>query len=285
MIIVNIIGGLGNQLFQYAVGKAIATKHCIDLKLDVSKFTEPQLRNFDLLNFNLNINFATTTEIQRYQPQNKFQKIIHLLTPHKWRTFYKEKHFHFDKRILDFGKNIYLKGYFQSEQYFSSYKKQFQIDLIIKDEVLTKVKELGEVLKISNSVSVHFRRGDFATKSETLLYHGILEADYYLQAIEIIKSKIETPSFYFFSDDIQWVKENFQLPGAVYVSENLSKNHIEDLYLMSCCRHNIIANSSFSWWGAWLNKNVDKIVIAPQHWFNKGPKDTQDLIPDSWIKI
>ena len=91
--------------------------------------------------------------------------------------------------------------------------------------------------------------------------------------------------FYFFSDNIEWVKENFKLPGVVYVSNEFTKNHIEDLYLMSQCRHNIIANSSFSWWGAWLNDHPDKTVIAPKKWFHKGPKDTFDLYPDSWIVI
>ena len=93
------------------------------------------------------------------------------------------------------------------------------------------------------------------------------------------------PIFYFFSDDIDWVKENLQMPEATFVSNSITKNHFEDLYLMSQCKHNIIANSSFSWWGAWLNDNPAKIVIAPKKWFNTGPKDTQDLIPGSWLQL
>jgi hypothetical protein len=140
-------------------------------------------------------------------------------------------------------------------------------------------------LRTPGTVSIHIRRGDFSKKAETNLYHGILSSDYYKQAIEIISSKINSPKFYIFSDDINWAKENLIVPEAVYASGQISKTHFEDLYLMSQCHHNIIANSSFSWWGAWLNDNPEKIVIAPKNWFNKGPKDTQDIIPGDWIKI
>ncbi len=285
MIISYISGGLGNQLFQYATGRCLADLNNTELKLDVSSFESYQLRNFDLNAFNLRASFATPGEITRLIPSHNFEKAFQYLSPLKKRKYYREKYFHFDDAVLKLGMDVYLKGYFQSEKYFLPIKEKLRNDFSIKKEKPGIAGEFKSQLRDKNSIAVHIRRGDFSKDDITMHYHGTLPADYYHHAIRLIQSKLPNPHFYFFSDDIQWVKENLQVPGAVYVSGEITKNHIEDLYLMSQCRHNIIANSSFSWWGAWLNNNPDKIVIAPKKWFNKGPKDTQDLIPEGWIKI
>ena len=115
--------------------------------------------------------------------------------------------------------------------------------------------------------------------------HGIIPVEYYLKAVDLIKAKTSEIKLLIFSDDIEWAKKHFKFPNTEFVSGDISETHFEDLYLMSVCKHNIIANSSFSWWGAWLNENPDKIVIAPKNWFNKGPKDTYDLYPEGWITI
>ena len=139
-------------------------------------------------------------------------------------------------------------------------------------------------MKEHQSVSLHIRRGDYLAKI-SLQVLGLMPMEYYTKGIDYISSKKANTVYYIFSDDINWVKENLKIDNARFVSGNIAKTHIEDLYLMSQCKHHIIANSSFSWWGAWLNDDQDKIVIAPKQWFNKGPQDTQDLIPGTWIKM
>jgi hypothetical protein len=285
MIITKVIGGLGNQMFQYAAGRCLADLNKTELKLDVTGFTDYKFRNFDLLKFNIRATIASDEEIRRLLPSHNFQKAFQYLKPKRNRNYYREKYFHFDENFQRLGSNVYVKGYFQSEKCFLPAKDNIKQDFLFKQDVLKGMQDFTANLNGEKSVSVHIRRGDISEDSGSFIYHGVLSADYYYQAIQLIQSKLPNPHFYFFSDDIQWVKDNLQVPGAVYVSGEITKNHIEDLYLMSQCRHNIIANSSFSWWGAWLNDNPDKIVIAPKKWFNKGPKDTQDLIPEGWIKI
>ena len=285
MIITKILGGLGNQMFQYAAGRCLAHLNNTQLKLDVTGFTDYKLRNFDLHALHVNCQPASGEEIRNLLPSHNFEKALQYLFPKKRRTYYREKYFHFDDNILKFGKDVYLKGYFQSEKYFLPIKETLQKEFTFKDEIIRKVKDFTDKTRSATSVSVHIRRGDMENDPVTTGHHGIMPLSYYKKGIEIIRSKIANPQFYFFSDDINWVKENFNDLKPTFVSGEISQTHFEDLYLMSQCHHNIIANSSFSWWGAWLNKNPDKIVIAPKIWFIKGPKDTQDLLPEKWIKI
>ncbi len=285
MIISKIIGGLGNQLYQYAAGRTLSILNNTRLKLDVSGFDEYKLRNFGLQSFNCNVDFASENEINNLLPVHNFEKAFQYLSPLGKRTYYREKHFHFDENVLKMGPDVYLNGYFQSQKYFLPTEKTIREELSLKKEAISKVESFSNILKNQNSVSVHFRRADFASDPVSAEYHGILSKEYYLNAVALVVSKLSNPAFYVFSDDINWAKEKLKNHGATFVSGEISKNHFEDLYLMSRCRHNIIANSSFSWWGAWLNNNPEKIVIAPERWFNKGPKDTQDLIPEGWIRI
>lgn len=285
MIISKIIGGIGNQLFQYAVGRALAHLNNTSLKLDVSSFDKDALRNFSLQYFNAKIDYASEKEIMHLIPSNSLDKVFQHFLPVKSRKIYKEKYFHFDENVLRLGPNVYLRGYFQSEKYFMVIKDIIRNEFRLRDEKTKPCEEIAMQMAETNSISVHIRRGDFAKDEKTMAYHGILGIDYYSSAFEIIQSKIPDPIFYFFSDDIDWVKQNFPFPGSIYVSGNLTNDPLQDLYLMTQCKHNIIANSSFSWWGAWLNNKNDKIVIAPDKWFGNGPQDTQDIIPGSWIRI
>ena len=285
MIISHINGGLGNQMFQYAAGRTLAHLNKTFLKLDASSFEENKLRSFDLLCFNAQIGFATNQEISTLKPAHNFEKAFQYLSPLKRRSYYREREFCFDEKVLRLGKNVYLKGYFQSEKYFLPIKEIIQKEFLLKDEAIVRVKHYFDASDYSNRVSVHIRRGDMVTDPLAAERHGVMPISYYQKGIEILKSKISNPQFYFFSDDINWVKENFNNNDATFVSGEISNTHFEDLYLMSQCGHNIIANSSFSWWGAWLNNNPGKIVIAPNKWYNSGPQDTQDLIPSTWIRI
>jgi hypothetical protein len=282
MVISKISGGLGNQLFQYAAGKSLAILRNTQLSLDTSYFEEDGLRNFELHSFNIDLKIADPNLIENFIARSVAGKIRDRLLPIQFKKVYKEPSFHFDKNFFNAPSDVYLKGYWQSEKYFSPVKEIIKTDLRIKPGIIEKVKLFGNEVANSTSVAVHIRRADY-TKDVQKEYHGILGKDYYENAIQRISKKTKDARFYFFSDSINWVKENLVIPDPVYVSGEITNNHFEDLYLMSQCNHNIIANSSFSWWGAWLNSHPGKIVIAPKNWFNKGPKDTYDLYPEDWI--
>jgi hypothetical protein len=178
-----------------------------------------------------------------------------------------------------------LKGLRQSEKYFAEHKEAIRKTLTVKDEYIRHLNSYKNELRNCESVAIHIRRGDYLTEV-ALDVLGLKEKDYYLEAYSIIKKHIPNPVIYFFSDDVKFVEEELLpvIPGKI-LSRPEPDNFIEDFYLMSQCRHNIIANSSFSWWAAWLNDNPGKTVIAPKKWFNNGPKDTEDLIPENWIRI
>jgi len=284
MIISRIIGGLGNQLFQYAAGKALALQHQTELQLDVNAFDKYDTRNFDLAAFQTELHFATKEQVDGFKNRNITGKIRDNIFPMAFRKVYKPKHFHFHPRFFRAPAHIYLHGYWQSEKYFAPVSEAIRREFTMKEEYLKPVQAVAATIHSSPSVSVHIRRGDYKNPA-TVEIHGVLEANYYRAGIKRVLEKVPDASVYFFSDDMNWVRENLPFEKAIYVSGNLSQNHFEDFYLMSQCQHNIIANSSFSWWAAWLNNNPGKIVIAPKNWFNKGPKDTQDLIPEGWLKI
>jgi Glycosyl transferase family 11 len=284
MIISKISGGLGNQLFQFAAGRSLAIHHNTELCLDISVYQQDGLRNFDLTNFNIKPVIATEQDINKFTNRSFTKRIRDRILPHRFRKLYKEPFFHFDKNFFKASQNTYLKGYWQSEKYFSQINDIIRNDFTPNADITDKLKTLAGDLKTVNSVAIHIRRADYTTNHFNE-YHGILGKDYYAAAIQLMKEKKQDCRFYIFSDDIKWVKQNYSSENAVFVSGEIAKTHIEDLYLMSRCHHNIIANSSFSWWGAWLNNNPDKIVISPKKWFNKGPKDTDDLYPDGWIRL
>ncbi len=285
MIITKILGGLGNQFFQYAAGKALALKNNTALKLDLTGFTDYKLRDFELSRFNASYTVASDDEIKRYKGTNSFQRIKALLSSSSTKQFYKQPFFHFDKAFFFLQSPVYLQGYFQSEKYFTPVNESLRNELRFKEPMSPEITAFGKMLQEERAVSVHLRRGDYKTE-ESLRVHGILPDAYYQRAIDYAtKYAADEPRFYVFSDDAEAAKK-LGLPNAEIVSGTLTKNHYEDFYLMQQCRHNIIANSSFSWWAAWLNPNPDKIVIAPKDWFGpKGPKDTQDLLPESWIRL
>ena len=290
MILVELNGGIGNQMFQYAAAKSLALHHKTILKLDISPGTDKSMpqelkpRPFELHYFNLPDQVASASEVESFITTSAFSKIKEKTKPNHKRRVYREPFFHYDNNFYNTEADVYLKGLWQSEKYFNPFKENIRSIFEFKNDTVNTFQDFPCRLKEQNSVSIHVRRGDYLAKV-SLEVLGLIPLEHYQHAIELINSKIPNPSFYFFSDDIQWVKENFPIPNATYVSGDIGNNHVEELYLMSQCKHNIIANSSFSWWGAWLNNNPDKIVVAPKNWFNKGPKDTQDLIPQGWLKI
>jgi len=271
MIITRLIGGLGNQMFQYAVGRRAAHKHKTELKLDISWFKNPEgaIKRDYLLNvFNIEEDFASKEEINKLKSKNRG-----LLT-----LFY--------KKILKINDNTYLEGYWQSEKYFKDIENIIRKEFTFKDKPDAANQKIISRIKNCDSVSIHIRRGDYIFDETTNKYHGVCGLDYYSNSVAMIVKKVKNPYFFIFSDDIKWVKQNLHLKfPCVYVDYNIGKKDYEDMRLMSNCQHNIIANSSFSWWGAWLNQYKNKIIIAPKKCFRDKSIDTTDLIPQPWIKI
>jgi hypothetical protein len=293
MIIVRLIGGLGNQMFQYALGRHLAEKLNTTMKLDVHELLDRSprykgfvYRDYDLSIFNIKFNeFATKKEVKRFTLPKTGNKYVF-----QFRKFFnqdkdvvKETCFHFDRNVLDTTGDCYLYGGWQSWKYFADIediiRQEFSFDFVL-DEKSEKLRT--EILK-SNAVCLNVRRGDFVNHP----VHGGLELDYYRDAVKLIKDKIENPYIYVFSDDIEWCKKNLLLQEqTVYVDHSYAGDKFKFyLLLMSCCKHFIIPGSSFGWWAAWLCNSPDKIVIAPRNWFNTDYYDTSDLIPESWVRI
>lgn len=289
MIIVKLNGGLGNQLFQYALGRHLAELHQTKLVLDNSFFQSNKERTYELSNFNIKELFVPRSELRKVpvitnkakqRLLNGFRKVF---SPYRLIV---EKQFNYDPQILISPDNSCLEGCWQTEKYFKAITPIIYQEFTIKNKLKDFTIELANQISQTLSISLHIRRGDYVTNSVTNQYHGVCSLEYYRQAVNLITEKHCNPHFYIFSDDPDWVAENIRLEyPTVYVTHNGIERAYEDLYLMSLCKHNIVANSSFSWWGAWLNQNIDKMVIAPQKWFNDTSIDTSDLTPREWIRL
>jgi len=293
MVIVRLIGGLGNQLFQYAAARSLAEYHNTDLKLDISPFETYKLHKFALTNFNIKGTLATRVEVEKLTRVSILEKILNRLpSPLRSRLFERRSVFReyvlgpFNPSIFSTSKDVYLEGYWQSEKYFLKVQDIIRKEVTLNTEISFQSQEIADQIANSQAVSIHIRRGDYVLNPETNRIHGTCDLQYYYECIEEIRKKIASLQFFIFSDDPNWVVENLKIDHPVtFVSHNDAARNYEDLYLMSLCQHNIIANSSFSWWGAWLNNNPEKIVYAPGRWFSDQSIDTRDVIPSSWIKM
>jgi len=285
MVAIELIGGLGNQMFQYATAKALALHRNENLSLDSRLFADYELHNYSLHHFN--IDALTVKEEIIFEPVSFSTKMKAAFSQKKIFHQYVERNLSFDKKLFSLtAKNIYLKGYFQSEKYFSRFENEIRKDFEIISPLKKKTVEMLQLIDAHNSVSLHIRRGDYVTNAEANAVHGTCDLNYYHKAIKRIKEKVENPVFFIFSDDIDWAKQNLKTDSTThFVDFNDASTNYEDLKLMSCCKYNIIANSSFSWWGAWLNNYKNKIVIAPSRWFKTDIHNSQDIIPESWLKI
>ncbi len=266
MIVTKLSGGLGNQIFQYAIGRKLSIQNDTDLVLDISHYADDTKRKYALYVFNI-----------KAQTIDKMSGHIFL--------DYNEKQFSFDPEVLKIEGDTWINGYWQTEKYFMDIREIILDDLRLKKELSLESKKILEEISNSNSISLHVRRGDYVTEAKTNAFHGTCSESYYVEAVSKV-SKSGVIKIFVFSDDIKWCKENLKFPhSTVYVNERSTIPDYEELILMSKCKHNIIANSSFSWWGAWLNTNNDKMVIAPKKWFSNSSIDTRDVIPETWIKI
>lgn len=285
------MGGLGNQMFQYAAGRRLVEKLGVKLKLDIEVFKDYTLRKYELGVFNIQECFATVEEIETLTVAKRgiVEKVLDRLFKRPIRLpsgYIAEKYFVFDPSILQLQDQVYLDGYWQSEKYFTEIETVIREEFTIKHPQTDKNKALSDSIKSSDSVSVHIRRGDYVNNPDTNSLHGVCGIDYYQRCIDFIITKVVNPHFFIFSDDPEWVKNNLKIEyESTVVEHNGTEKCYEDLLLLSQCKHHIIANSTFSWWGAWLSENPEKIVIAPKKWFKKEDVNTKDLIPEGWIRI
>ena len=292
MIIVRLTGGLGNQMFQYAAGRRLALRHHAELKLDLSELEHPPAgctpRVFQLDSLDIRAGIASPEEVAAlYCPAatlwerawSRLGSMAGISRP----TLVAERYFHFDPRVLAAPDQSYLMGYWQSEQYFDDIPDTLRREFTCKEPPRGENRRLAEAIGVCNSVSVHVRRGDYVTNPASSETHGLCGMEYYHACVEELCRTVPEPHLFLFSDEPEWVEAHFTtgLPTTI-VGHNGPEQAHEDLRLMSLCRHNIIANSSFSWWGAWLNVNPEKLVFAPRLWFRDESYDTRDLIPVCW---
>lgn len=255
-------GRLGNQMFQYATLKAVSLKTGYEYYLPDNTAVKPDGC------FNFNDNKWTEYKLDLFDCFDLKCEISNNLQ----HNLYQEKSFTFDSEIYAIKDNTAIDGYFQSYKYFEEYKNEILNEFSFKPNILDKCNE--KLLKYHNPVSVHVRRGDYIGNPN--YWH--ITTEYIQDALNYFID--DSYTFLVFSDDIEWCKQVF--PDDVVFPQG---TQFEDLCMMTLCKHNIIANSSYSWWGAYLNQNLDKKVIAPRNWFTNKSMDTSDLIPSKWIII
>ena len=283
MITSQLAGGLGNQLFQYSAGRSLALQHNVNLRLLFNSNSQSEHNNSEnshLSHFNIQ-----ALMINRIKPIEHIlpDSFINLIKGGFPKTF-RETQLRYDERFARLGLNTRLKGYWQSERYFKKIEKKLRNDLKITTPPSNSNAQLLQKIASLPAVSVHIRRGDYVTNPEANAYHGTCDLNYYSRAMAYVRNHmIEDPVIFVFSDDPFWAKENFNSPfETIYVDINSASTCYEDLRLMACCEHNIIANSSFSWWGAWLNQNSKKIVVAPNKWYSDPTAYNPDILPEAW---
>jgi len=308
VVIVRLKGGLGNQMFQYAAARALATARGARLGLDLAALDADPKRRFELDRLPISATIASPRAIFRVtaRPQTLGQRALCRaaralarlagLPPDRElamlrplgveRRVHSEPHFHFDPGFQGLPAAVYLDGYWQSERYFAAIADQLRRELTPGDAAPAEVRELEAAIRGAESVGVHVRRGDYVTEARTAAFHGTCEPDYYRAAAERVREVAGQPHFFVFSDDPGWVRAHlaFLGPSTVIGPGGRARPH-DDMRLLSLCRHAIIANSSFSWWGAWLTDRPGKRVVAPARWFSDPSIDTSDLIPAGWVRL
>lgn len=290
MKIVRIFGGLGNQMFQYALAVSIKKQLGEEVAIDHSVMRGYPLHNgYELKHiFNTSIPQASIAQIAYVAwplPHYRLWQIGTHCLPKRKSTLKESKSMEFCPKVFMPNIDLMIEGYWQNERYFRNYRNEVLKAFAFKPfEGNSKNLSVVEAIKEKTSVSIHVRRGDYLKISFT---EGICSLNYYKAAIDMIKRYVDPDMFVVFSDDIEWCRENLResLCGTetVYVDWNKGKESYRDMQLMSLCSHNIIANSSFSWWGAWLNRNPEKKVIAPSRWMNA--LGWPEIIPDGWLTI
>lgn len=272
--------GLGNQLFQYACIRALQLRNHEVVRLCVL----PDQGNRTIRHFGLDKLMITIPRgrlFERFalcmERSKVIKKLVILITEKlNFVGYVEEESVRYKDYLKNLHGNYYLSGWFQNEKYFSDFEEVIRKEIRPKKKIKIS-RELREILQNKNTVSVHIRRGDFSR------FDNILDMEYYKRAMTIVEERLVDVFYVVFSDDMTWVVENMYFGDNVYyVNRNKVLEDYEELFIMSRCKHHIIANSTFSWWGAWLDKNESKMVIGPKQWF---ARKKINIMPDAWIKV
>jgi len=294
MIIVRLSGGMGNQMFQYALGRSLAIKNNVPLGLDLTYLLDRTpmpsyftYRDYQLDMFNVQAIIVSRKDIPLlYRKYNfgVFMRYIDYIRRKFIPTPGKEKRdYYFDLKISTLGPNAYLEGWWQTPKYFADIEDIIRKDFTLKNIPSENIGKLAEEISSKNSLCVHIRRGDYVGNKN----HEVVNATYYTDAITYILQRTNIDKVYVFSDDIEWCKNNISFKISTFFVDDSFAGYKDEgnMFLMSACKHFIIPNSSFSWWAAWLANSPDKIVVAPRQWVTDLSKDTADIIPKSWIRM
>lgn len=292
MVIVQLAGGLGNQLFQYAAGRALAYHNQVPLFLDLTSFERDPKRQYRLDHFDIRARVASQSDMDRVLGwgakgiPTRMRQWLHPNAPYFERTVFAEQYHPYDPNFWKAPKTVYLEGYWQTERYFAHIRELLQSELVVLHTPDKQNRTMLERIAQVESVGVHVRRGDYVSDFEVKRVHGVCPLSYYSNAIDVMARRLPNPHFFIFSDDMDWSIANLNVEyPCTYVAHNTAEQDYEDLRLMSRCKHLIIANSSFSWWGAWLSTHPSKIIIAPSKWFNQSDRNTRDVVPTSWLTL
>lgn len=276
---INISAGLGNQMFQYAFYLAYNLEHPMGARMFMRKISEHNGYELDRL-FGLAYKHNLWTMFLKIPHTGKLMNIF--LKTHK---IFPVRHYQYQEEIMRTTyRNTFFDGYWQTEKYFKEHESEIRNAFTFDLNMLNaKSKHVLSLIKSNNSISVHVRRGDYKSSNFKNTLGAACTPEYYERTIRYMNEHVENPIFVFFSDDIQWVRDNIKVDKAIYVDHNFGIDSWQDMCLMSNCKHNIIANSSFSWWGAWLNDYIKKIVIAPKTWW--GEYECPDVVPEKWFRV
>ena len=285
MVLVEVSGGLGNQMFQYACGKALAIRNNAALALDLSWFERQELRQFELWRYAIRHEECAHAGLLSLRTAHKLRRWGERLLFGNRRI--REKSTGYDDTVFHAKGNLYLQGFWQSEKYFRDCKEPIKEELCLVEPLdAANQAWANKIQQSKNAVSVHIRRGDYLTVPANQVTFEELSIEYYNNALKIMEALLGEINVFVFSNDLLWARENLISDAPMFfVDANDEHNGHKDMRLMSLCSHNIIANSTFSWWGAWLNRNPNKIVISPRTWFKKEDMNHDDIIPEDWIVL
>ena len=281
-------GGLGNQMFQYAFGYTLAACMNAHFFIETGMLKNDDLRSYALSGFRISANTMDSADLKReiLWPERLLRRWRWLPNLPGRLHYLKEKSFVFDPVAASIDRSVCADGYWQSPRYFDTQTSNIRREFQLVAPLSIVRQETAALIAGANAVSVHVRRGDYAANPNTKAYHGLCPPSWYEAAMRQMAQCVDRPKFFVFSDDPVWSRENINSHWPMHFIETQNDGHdFEDMYLMSQCENHIIANSSFSWWGAWLNQKPGKVVIAPAKWFNEATHDTRDLLPPEWRRL
>lgn len=301
MVIVQLMGGLGSQMSQYAFAKALQQRGC-EVTLDVSHMRHYKLHDLEVSRYPIDLPIATRDQLERFRPSNPLYRLLDSTRPNNFilRTLrrlgyqvdhpsvLRENSHLFNRAFLDVSGDIYLIGDFKSEKYFRGVRETLLRQFVITEPRSSYfIRTLDSIKNAGVSCFIHARRGDFANDRKTKKIHGVCDPAYYEMAASYVRSEFPGCSFFIFSNDIPWCRDNLNIERSIFVENEGRLCPHEDIELMSQCSHAVIDHSAFCWWGAWLNKSPEQIVVGPSRWFASDHLEAQsdDIYCEKWHRL